>query len=350
MNLRTQNDKDNFRYSYFLIVYGEAKQLKNQYELAKDSLLKGARLIIEKRLPKQSLCEAFLIFSDSYLSKEDTLSSIAYLEKVDSIYQKEPQVIAQVEKAYLKLSDLYQAKGNEKKHNKTLSQLVEVERIIKKKKHDDLSNGLAKVYEISETLSEKENVITELKNQSNHYILWIWILAIFCIVLVIGCLFYLRLRSRINKKRFKELMEKQAVPPPRSKTKTNGERKKEVELSDKLIDEILSKLQGFEDKKGYLDQKLSVYNLAKKLKTNVSYLSNIVNIYKEKSFPQYVNDLRIDYAIYQLKSKPRLRKYTITALAEEFGFNTAVSFTHAFEKKMGIRPSYFIEQHKKPVK
>ena len=337
-------------YPLFLIEYGDAKRLKNQPDLAIDTLFKGVRLIKEKQLSKQTLCNAFLIFGDVYLSQGDTLSSIAYLEKVDSIYKKEPQVIAQAEEAYSKLYTLYKAKREEKKQNRLTDQLLKIETILKKDRHDELSKGLAKAYETSKTLSEKENAITKLEKQSNNYILWIWILAVFCIALVIGVTFYLRLRSRINKKRFKELMEKQAAPPPRSKTKTNGERKKEVELSDKLIDEILSKLQRFEDKKGYLDQKLSVYNLAKKLKTNVNYLSNIVNIYKEKSFPQYVNDLRIDYAVRQLKSKSRLRKYTITALAEEFGFNTAVSFTRAFEKKTEIRPSYFIEQHKKTVK
>ena len=344
--IKESHKTKNRLYPLFLLSYGEAKRLKNESDIAIDSLLKGTRLIIEKKLSKQALCEAYMEIGYVYLSQGDTLSSIRYLEKVDSIYQKEPQVIAQAEKAYLKLCHIYKARGDEKNRGKIMDQLLEVENILKKKKHDDLSNGLAKVYKTSLVLSEKENVITELEKQSNHYILWIWSLAVFCIVLVIGGFFYLRLKNRINKKRSKELME-QAVSASRSETKANGKRKKKVELTEKLIREILNKLERFEKEKGYLHQNLSVSSLAKKLNTNTSYLSNVINIYKEKNFPQYVNDLRIDYAVRQLKTDDTLIKYSIKALTKEFGFNTEGAFRSAFEKKTSIRPSYFLEQFEK---
>ena len=332
-------------YSFFLVMYGESKQLKKEYNLAKDSLLKGVRIMENKTPSKQSLCYAYLIFSNVYLSESDTLSCIYYLEKIDSIYQKEPQVIDQAEEAYSKLYHLYKSKGDVKKRNKLVDQLITVHEILKDKQAT-LIKQLIKEYDIPIILSEKENVITELKNQSNHYIRWIWSLAVFCIVLVIGGFFYLRLRNRINKKRFKELME-QAVSASRSETKANGKRKKKVELTEKLIREILNKLERFEKEKGYLHQNLSVSSLAKKLNTNTNYLSNIINIYKEKNFPQYVNDLRIDYALHQLKTDDTLIKYSIKALTKEFGFNTEGSFRSAFEKKTSIRPSYFLQQFEK---
>ena len=334
---------NNKLYPFFLLSYGEAKLLKNEYNLAIDSLLKGADLIDDQRLPKQALCEAYIGISDAYLSQRDTLSSICYLEKVDSIYQKEPQVIAQAKDMYLKLYHIYKAKGNAKNQIEIIDQLLEVDSILKSKQENSRKQ-ITKKYDIPILLVEKENLITELKNQSNSHIRWIWILVIFCIVLVIGCLFYLRLRSRINKKRFKELME-QAISASRSETKANGKRKKKVELTEKLIREILSKLERFEKEKGYLHQNLSVSSLAKKLNTNTNYLSNVINIYKEKNFPQYVNDLRIDYAVRQLKTDDTLLiKYSIKALTKEFGFNTEGSFRRAFEKKTGIRPSYFLQQ------
>ena len=39
----------------------------------------------------------------------------------------------------------------------------------------------------------------------------------------------------------------------------------------------------------------------------------------------------------------KFRQYTIHALALEFGFNNAESFSTAFDKKTGIKPSFFIK-------
>ena len=345
--IKKSHKTKNKLYPIFLISYGEAKRLKNESDLAIDSLLKGTRLIIEKKFSKQALCEAYMEIGYVYLSKGDTLSSIAYLEKVDSIYKKEPQVIAQVEEAYSELYDLYKGKEYEKDQNKILKQLVRVETILKKRKHNDLSNGIDKVYKTSLSLSEKETVITELEKQSNNHIRWIGALVIFCIVLIIGTVFYIRRRNKIHKQRFKELME-QAESALKSKTKANGERKKEVGLPEELISEILNKLTKLEEEKGYLHQNVSVSSLAKKIKTNTNYLSKIVNTYKEKNFAQYINDLRINHAVNELKTNPTVRKYTMRALAKEFGFNTGGPFTQAFKKKTGISPLYFIEQLEKP--
>ncbi|MBG6111996.1 AraC-like DNA-binding protein [Flavobacterium sp. CG_9.10] len=59
---------------------------------------------------------------------------------------------------------------------------------------------------------------------------------------------------------------------------------------------------------------------------------------------QYINDLRIDYALSKLQKNNKLRNYTVQALAQEFGFNGAESFSAAFYKKTGIKPTYFIKE------
>jgi AraC-like DNA-binding protein len=45
-----------------------------------------------------------------------------------------------------------------------------------------------------------------------------------------------------------------------------------------------------------------------------------------------------------LKKDDKLTKYTIQALAQEFGFNSAESFSAAFYKKTEIKPTYFIKE------
>ena len=48
-----------------------------------------------------------------------------------------------------------------------------------------------------------------------------------------------------------------------------------------------------------------------------------------------------------LITSEKLRKYTIKAIAGEFGFNTSESFSKAFYKKHGIYPSYFLSRLEK---
>jgi AraC-like DNA-binding protein len=77
--------------------------------------------------------------------------------------------------------------------------------------------------------------------------------------------------------------------------------------------------------------------------SNSSYVSKVINHFKQKSFSQYINDLRIDFVVEQLKTNKTWRKYTIQALANEIGFSSPDSFTRAFYKKTGIKTSYFLK-------
>ncbi|MNF84413.1 DNA-binding transcriptional regulator ChbR [compost metagenome] len=111
-----------------------------------------------------------------------------------------------------------------------------------------------------------------------------------------------------------------------------------------MVNQILEKLKRFESKKEYLQSNITIQMLSTTFETNTKYVSKIVNTYKGKTFIQYINDLRIDYAIVQLQKDNKLQKYTIHALASEFGFNSAESFSAAFQKKTGIKPTYFIKE------
>ena len=83
--------------------------------------------------------------------------------------------------------------------------------------------------------------------------------------------------------------------------------------------------------------------LAKKLNTNTSYLSYIINTVKNKSFKQYITELKIDFLLEKLKEEKKYRNYTIKSLAEEIGYTNASAFTRAFKKHKGITPSEYIK-------
>lgn len=115
-------------------------------------------------------------------------------------------------------------------------------------------------------------------------------------------------------------------------------------ISKDLINNILKELILFEENEGYLKNTTSLQSLSKDINTNSNYLSKVVNHHKKKSFIHYINDLRIDYVIKRLKNDSVFRKYTINAIANEVGFKKAESFSKAFYKKAGIKPSFFMKE------
>lgn len=115
-------------------------------------------------------------------------------------------------------------------------------------------------------------------------------------------------------------------------------------ISKETLDNLLYCLQKFEENRDYLKCDVNARDMAKQFGSNSSYLSIVINTYKQKNLSQYISDLRIDYVIKTLKKDSKFRKYTIKAIAQEIGFNTAEAFAKAFYKRTGIYPSYFIKK------
>lgn len=118
---------------------------------------------------------------------------------------------------------------------------------------------------------------------------------------------------------------------------------KQVNIADETITSLLKKLDKFESSNKFTRQDINFSYLVNYLGTNSKYLSEILKQHKEKSFSQYINDLRIDYIIKLLYEEPKYREYKIAYLAEECGFSSRGFFAKTFKEKTGISPSYFIE-------
>ncbi|WP_148044253.1 helix-turn-helix domain-containing protein [Sinomicrobium pectinilyticum] len=113
---------------------------------------------------------------------------------------------------------------------------------------------------------------------------------------------------------------------------------------------IFSKLKKIiEEDHIYREQDLSLYSLSKKLKTNTSTLSRIVNEVSEKSFTDFINVYRIEEAK-KILNDDAFFKYKISAIALEVGFNNYDTFCNAFKKYTGTTPGKYRESHMKRVK
>jgi AraC-like DNA-binding protein len=120
-------------------------------------------------------------------------------------------------------------------------------------------------------------------------------------------------------------------------------KKENVNLS---IDEakenkIVEKLLALESKHEYLNADFTLPYVAKKIKTNTTYLSYVVNKRFGKSFGEYSNELKINYVINEMITNHMYRKYSTQAIAESVGFKNAVSFAKSFRKRTGVSPAQF---------
>ena len=146
-------------------------------------------------------------------------------------------------------------------------------------------------------------------------------------------------KQQLRYKRIVEKLTDESLPQPKIKVQ-----KKAASVSEEIINEILYKLKEFEINKGYLDKDLDLSSLAKTLGTNHSYLSRVINQVKEKSFENYLNDLRIEYAYVDLQTNPKKRRYTIEAIARDVGFKSAESFSKKFKQRFEMYPSVFLKK------
>lgn len=84
--------------------------------------------------------------------------------------------------------------------------------------------------------------------------------------------------------------------------------------------------------------------MAKQVKTNTTYLSDVINTHKGKNFATYLNDLRIDYALDRLVKDKKFRSYKLIVIAEELGYNNEQAFAIAFKRKTGTTLSIYIKE------
>lgn len=122
-----------------------------------------------------------------------------------------------------------------------------------------------------------------------------------------------------------------------------------IVIPEKTIHSLMKKLDEFEKNNNYLDASMSLNLLAENLNTNTKYLSEIINTYKNKNFHSYINELRINYIVAQLKNNPVYLKYKVSHLAEEAGFSSHSLFSTVFKQVTGYSPALYIKSLQKNI-
>lgn len=338
--------RDSESYKYFVFSSGINSTFRKDYNKGKDSLLK-ANDLFEGNYDQTSHATVKLYLGKCYLALNQDKKAIENLKSVDSFLQKTKDVSPELLEAYNILINYYKTKKDSKNQVYYITELLKFDSILKTN-HRYLSKKIIKSYDVKNLIAQKNQKITELSKDKSDSKSAIYILF-FCIAALLLFVFYSIKRNITQKNRFNNLIDK-------LKHKSEGiidevsekivVKESTKELSEELISDVLLKLKKFESSNRFVKKKYTLNSLAKELNTNSNYLSKIINEHKQMNFSNYLNNLKIDFAIIKLTENSKFREYTIKAIAEECGFKTQQSFSAAFYKKTGIKPSYFIKQMK----
>lgn len=244
--------------------------------------------------------------------------------------------------------------GNNKKKLIAIYDILSNHYYLEKKldsafKYSELTIGELKLFEKNKNEVNKSHYLHDyneiqklnnqiIKNGKKNTDVFI-ILIIFIFVLAILIIFFV---FKKNKNTKRELNNIEST----IKNKTNNTSKTVYNIDKELEENILKGLLELKGSKDFLESTFNIQVFAKKLKTNTSYISYILNKEYNKSFKEFLTDLRLEHLIKKLKTNTEYKKYTIKFLAEEVGYTNASAFTRAFKKHKGITPSQFIKNLK----
>ena len=103
----------------------------------------------------------------------------------------------------------------------------------------------------------------------------------------------------------------------------------------------LSKIQKFmQEEKPYLDDELSLNELAGRLKIPIHHFSMTINIELGKNFFHFVSSYRVQEAK-RILSDPKSKELTILSIAFESGFQSKAAFNKAFKEETGFTPTEY---------
>lgn len=342
--IKHTSKKDNYFYPHFLLGNGTSNYLKRNYQKARDSLIKACSLLKEQN---KGFSSGYLYLFEVYRDMGESNHGLKYLLELDSIYEKnENSDLFNERETYIFLNDYFKKNNDKEKQLKYLSRFLVVDSIINENYHN-LDNEISKKYDSKMLSIEKESIIKSLKKSDRtkrKIIVLISLITSCCIVFI----FIYNRKNQELKRKHKIVIkneERTSLPSPSQLQKLNSS-----DLSEDLINRIITELNEFEKLGKFSTKNYTLNSLAKEINTNSTYLSKVINLTKGENFTNYMNNLKVEYAIQKLKNDSTIRSYTIKAISEECGFNTAQSFSKAFHKKTGIYPSYFVKKLNKELK
>jgi len=257
---------------------------------------------------------------------------------VDSLYAISQDEFPELRIVYENLVDYYEGRNNTKTQLLFIKKLLDVDSLLDVNR-EYMFQETIKRYDKPLLIREKDRLVKELKIQNRQK--QIIILLAVISLLSIGAILYIQFRKKIlYKQKLENLLSQSSAS---LKEENNTPKESNLNINPEIVNHILQKLEKFENQLLFKEKEITASSFAKSINSNTSYLSKTINHFKEKNFSQYLNDLRINYLIQEVKHNPLLRKYTVKALGDEIGFGNTESFSKAFKERTGVPIGYFMK-------
>ncbi|MGY3793648.1 helix-turn-helix domain-containing protein [Aquimarina sp. 433] len=313
---------------------------KKQYNASLDYLLKAKNILATQEISNK----AFPIINTTYYTGscyyEQGLydKAIPILEDGINNFEETDFFKPPAIRAHLLLANCYNEKKDYEKGSFWQKKYMELNDAYQKDKDQTID-----IIHEKET-NQLQQKITDLENnqQQAKTKLFIFLLVI-SLAMVILSYNYIK-KQKSNKVVFQNLMQEiNQLESVNKQTEIQEQSKKEISIDDQKVQEIIKGIEKLETQEYFLKSDCNLRTMAKKLKTNATYLSQTINQHKEKSFTEYINDLRITYVLKRLQEDSKFRSYAIQSIASEIGYKSSYSLVKHFKAKTGINPSYYIK-------
>ena len=163
---------------------------------------------------------------------------------------------------------------------------------------------------------------------------WLWLVMV---MVVIAALAYIIVytRKRKNKAVADEQVDDQPLVRDTAQLPANEVDAKTAELMERIC-------QLMDEEKLYLNSDLKLQNVAERLGTNSTYVSECINSVRGQSYSQFVNTYRINHAQELLRQQSDMKT---AAVASASGFSTEVSFFRNFKAVTGMTPREWLTKN-----
>lgn len=306
-----------FEKPYFLLVSGMYSHDKKEYEKSNDFLRQAVKGLHQNGdYPSEHLAQLFL--GKNAWEQGNKSEAVQYFAKTDSLYRAKNFMNNELVEAYNYLIAYSKETQNKKDEIYYTDTQLKILKDLQEK-----NNRM-------QALLQENTGIDDLKKstQIQNDIKWWEIISV--VFLVIGYSVFLYLYKQKNKQ--SELPE-------------NQENEQEI-TSEKLsgnVNVILEKLAVFEENKGFLQDDLTLDDLARKIRSNRTDVSKVISEYKG-GFNAYIYKLRLNFIIDCLENDAVLRMQNIETIAVKAGFKNRKTFTNAFKSQKSIAFSEYLEK------
>ncbi|WP_177205743.1 helix-turn-helix domain-containing protein [Paenimyroides ummariense] len=360
-------DDQKFNALYFNYILGLNLFQEKQFQKSID-LLKANVSTIAANDDFANEATIYYYIALNYWNLNNKEQAVVFFKKIDTIFKNHNYSNPEIKDAYTYLINHYREQNDVKEELHYTNQLLDVMKYLQIE-YKQLAGTLHNTIDVKTLISDKERLENDLNNKSlyNRYFTIIGIGIALCLIII--TIYNYRKRKEFLKNYNDLLKQREPLPIQESTDESYpivsnsinplainidewgkyilpvvNDVKDTTPVDDKVLKELIKHLNAFEKNHLFLNKDITLNDLANQWNTNRTYLSQFINSYKEKSFIDYLNGLRITYFLDKVDTDKKWSKYKIQAIADQLGFSSARSFSSAFMKSTGMSPSFYLQQ------